>query len=174
MLIKAEKVKEMDRFKKYSIEEIERKLKKIEYAIRAHTHNQFLSKTIRFYAKIQDNKILLETELIKKDDTILIRDFFNYDIFTVKEIVDSSIEIQEEIYNSNESFISKVIYPFDVIEGALDVLEWELKMRKKVGIKQETLSRHTTTYFDNDSKNTVKGYPVALFGFLTPYMNART
>lgn len=174
MLIKTTEVMKMDRFKKYSENEITRKLKKIEYAIRSYTHNQFLSKTIKFYSKIEDNKILLDTELIKADDTILIRDFFNYDIFTVNDVNNGKVEILEDVYNSNNSFIAKVIYPFDVIEGALDVLEWDLKMRNKVGIKQESLSRHSITYFDNDSSNTVNGYPVSLFGFLTPYIKART
>lgn len=155
MLIKVEEVKEMDRFKKYSEDDITRKLKKIEYAIRSYTHNQFLSKTIRFYSKIEDNKILLDTELIRAEDTILIRDFANYDIFVVKKIDNGKIEVGEDIYNSNESFIAKVVYPFDIIEGALDVLEWDLKMRNKVGIKQESISRHSVTYFDNDSSNTV-------------------
>ena len=79
-----------------------------------------------------------------------------------------------DIINSNNNLIVKVIYPFDVIEGALDVLEWDFTMRKKVGIKSETLSRHTTTYYDNDSNNTVNGYPVSVFGFLKSYRKART
>lgn len=174
MLITAEEVKKIDKFKKYAIEDIERKLKKIEYAIRSHTHNKFLSKNIRFNASIENNIILFNTQYIKKNDTVLIKNEFCKDIFTISEIVENGLKIKEDIINSKNNLIVKVIYPFDVIEGALDVLEWDFKMRNKVGIKSETLSRHTTTYYDNDSNNTVNGYPVSLFGFLKPYRKART
>lgn len=173
MLITAEEVKKIDKFKNYAIEDIERKLKKIEYAIRSHTHNQFLSKSIRFNSSIENNVILFNTQYIKKNDTILIKNEFCKDIFTISEIVENGLKIKEDIINSKNNLIVKVIYPFDIIEGALDVLEWDFKMRNKVGIKSETISRHSITYYDNDSNNTVNGYPVSLFGFLKPYRKAR-
>lgn len=174
MLITAEKVKKIDKFKEYNIEDIERKLKKIEYAIRSYTHNKFLFKNIRFYAEIENNIIFLDTQYIKQNDTVLIKNEFCNDIFTISEIVENGLKVKEDIINSKNNLIVKVIYPFDVIEGALDVLEWDFKMRNKVGIKSETLSRHSTTYYDNDSNNTVNGYPVSLFGFLKSYRKART
>lgn len=174
MLITAEEVKKIDKFKDYAIEDIERKLKKIEYAIRSHTHNKFLSKSIRFNSAIENNTILFNTPYIKKNDTVLIKNEFCNDIFTISEVAENGLKIKEDIINSKNNLIVKVIYPFDVIEGALDVLEWDFTMRKKVGIKSETLSRHTTTYYDNDSNNTVNGYPVSVFGFLKSYIKART
>lgn len=174
MLITAEEVKKIDKFKNYTIEDIERKLKKIEYAIRSCTHNQFLSKSIRFNSSIENNIILFNTQYIKKNDTVLIKNEFCKDIFTISEIVENGLKIKEDIINSKNNLIVKVIYPFDIIEGALDVLEWDFKMRNKVGIKSETISRHSITYYDNDSNNTVNGYPVSLFGFLKPYRKART
>ena len=44
------------------------------------------------------------------------------------------------------------------------------KNRPKTGIKSETLSRHSVTYFDQDANNQVMGYPVTLLGFLKPYI----
>lgn len=174
MLILASKVKEMSKFSNYNENEIERKLKKIEYAIRSYTHNEFLSKNIRFEANISDNVILFNTNYIKANDTVLIRNDFIKDIFTIQEIIDSGLKIKEDFENADNNLIVKVVYPFDVIEGALEVLEWDFKMRSKVGVKSETLSRHSLTYYDNDSNNTVNGYPVSLFGFLKPYRKART
>lgn len=174
MLITAEEVKKIDKFKDYKIEDIERKLKKIEYAIRSYTHNKFLSKGIRFNAEVENNIILFNTQYIKKNDTVLIKNEFCKDIFTISEIVESGLKIKEDIINSKNNLIVKVIYPIDVIEGALNVLEWDLKMRNKVGIKSETISRHNITYYDNDSNNTINGYPVSLFGFLKPYRKVRT
>lgn len=174
MLITAEEVKKIDKFKNYTIDDIERKLKKIEYAIRSYTHNKFLSKNIRFNSGIENNIILFNTQYIKKNDTVLISNCFCNDIFTISELVEKGLKVKEDIINSKNNLIVKVIYPYDVIEGALDVLEWDFKMRNKVGIKSETLSRHSMTYYDNDSNNTINGYPVSLFGFLKPYRKART
>ena len=173
MLIPVENVKEIDKFLNYDDNEIERKLKKIEYAIRAYTHNKFLSKNIRFHADIEDNVILYDTDLIQENDTVLIDNTWGQELFTIAEKVENGLRIKENILDSQNDLIVKVVYPFDVIEGALDVLEWDFKMRNKVGVKSESLSRHSISYYDNDSNNTVNGYPVALFGFLTPYKKIR-
>ena len=50
---------------------------------------------------------------------------------------------------------------------------WEIENRSKVGIKSETLSRHSVTYFDLDKTNQVMGYPVSLLGFLEKYKKVR-
>ena len=68
---------------------------------------------------------------------------------------------------------TKVIYPADVKKGVIDLMIWEKNNRQKVGIKSETLSRHSVTYYDQDSNNQVMGYPVSLLGFLKPYMKPR-
>lgn len=57
--------------------------------------------------------------------------------------------------------------------GVLNLLKWEVEHRDKVGVKSETLSRHSVTYYDQDANNTVMGYPVSLLGFLAPYRKAR-
>lgn len=64
-------------------------------------------------------------------------------------------------------------YPDDVIECCINLCEWEVKNRGKVGIKAETLSRHSVTYFDQDASNQMNGYPVSLLGCLKPYRKAR-
>jgi len=73
----------------------------------------------------------------------------------------------------NYNLITKVEYPVDIVQGVINLMKWEVENREKVGIKSETLSRHSVTYFDQDANNTVMGYPVALLGFLQPYMKAR-
>ena len=52
----------------------------------------------------------------------------------------------------------------------LELLKWDIKNRPKTGVKSETLSRYSATYFDQDANNQVMGYPVALLGFLKPYI----
>ena len=107
-------------------------------------------------------------------NNVYISNFFVQDIYTIKEVVDNGLKIKEEFQDEKNNLIIKVVYPDDVILGALDILEWDFKMRGKLGIKSESLSRHNVTYYDNDSNNTVNGYPVSLFSFLKPYRKART
>ena len=69
--------------------------------------------------------------------------------------------------------ITKVVYPFDVQMGIINMLKWDLDNRNKVGIASESISRHSVTYFNMDGDNSSIGYPKSLVGFLKPYMKAR-
>lgn len=64
-------------------------------------------------------------------------------------------------------------YPMDVKLGAVNMINWELTNREKVGVASETISRHSVTYFDLSGENSTMGYPKALLGFLRPYKRAR-
>jgi hypothetical protein len=64
-------------------------------------------------------------------------------------------------------------YPADIKMGVVNLMKWEADNRDKVGIQSESLSRHSVTYADMTASNTINGYPVALMGFLKPYMKAR-
>ncbi|MBO7252708.1 MAG: phage gp6-like head-tail connector protein [Oscillospiraceae bacterium] len=64
-------------------------------------------------------------------------------------------------------------YPMDVKMGAIQMLIWDLDNRGKVGVQSETISRHSVTYYNLDGNTSSMGYPVALLGFLKPYMRAR-
>jgi hypothetical protein len=57
--------------------------------------------------------------------------------------------------------------------GIINLMKWEKNNRDKVGVKSETISRHSVTYFDQDASNQVMGYPVSLLGFLELYKKAR-
>ena len=78
----------------------------------------------------------------------------------------------DQRFNSID-LVTKVEYPANVIQGVVNLLIWDQTNKKKVGIKSETLSRHSVTYYDQDVNNQVMGYPVSLLGFLSPYMKAR-
>ena len=64
-------------------------------------------------------------------------------------------------------------YPADIKKGIVDMMQWDLTHRGKVGIASETLSRHSVTYFDMGADNSAMGFPKALLGFLKPYKKAR-
>lgn len=66
----------------------------------------------------------------------------------------------------------EIVYPDDIKMGVVRLIEWDEKMRSKVGVQSESISRHSVTYQDQTS-NTINGYPAHLMGFLKPYMKAR-
>lgn len=92
---------------------------------------------------------------------------------TITEITDRFIRVDVDLYKYPENLVTKVEYPADIKAGLLELLKWDVKNRPKTGIKSETLSRHSVTYFDQDANNQVMGYPVTLLGFLKPYIKAR-
>lgn len=64
-------------------------------------------------------------------------------------------------------------YPMDVKMGVMNMLNWDLENRDKVGIQSETISRHSVTYFNMDGDNSTMGFPKSLLGFLKPYKRAK-
>lgn len=97
----------------------------------------------------------------------------NDGLYGIAEITDEGITLDGDVYDFPLNTVTKVIYPADVQKGVIDLMIWEKDNRSKVGIKSETLSRHSVTYYDQDTNNQVMGYPVSLLGFLKPYMKPR-
>ena len=147
---------------------LEVKLQALESLIRKYTNNNFQLRSIRSQSAVLDNQILTPPQYLKIGDTIQISDsLLNNGVYTVKEITDS------DLIDCQKNLITKVEYPPDVIMGAVNMLKWDLQNRDKVGIQSETISRHSVTYFNMDSDNSVMGYPKSLLGFLKPYIKAR-
>lgn len=168
--------KHVEGIEEWTDEKLERKLKAVEQAIRSHTNNNFQDRAYRSTADIVSGVIHLDSPVpFKADDTIQISESsFNNGLFTVLTIADgTSFTLLEELTDENNVLVTKIVYPADVVDCCINLLEWEANNRSKVGIKSETLSRHSVTYFDLDSSNQVMGYPVSLMGGLTPYMKAR-
>lgn len=164
------------KIKDISDEKLIKKLKAIEKAIRKHTNNNFMDIKFRTFGKIQDNLICVNSyPYFLEGDNIEISHSLNNDVYTIKEISQGNIAIAEDVqlFDCQNVMITKVVYPEDIQEGVINMLKWDFGLRNKVGIKSETLSRHSVTYFDMDASNSLKGYPISLLGFLEDYMKAR-
>lgn len=173
MLISAEKLRSLISTNE-SDETIHMKLTALENLIRSYTHNSFQIREIRSYSEVFDNKIVSPPQYIAVGDTIQIsQSLLNNGIYTVTEIADEGVTVSGNLVDCSGNLITKVSYPPDVILGAVNLYEWDLKNRAKVGIQSETISRHSVTYFNMDGDNAVMGYPKSLLGFLKPYMKAR-
>lgn len=150
-----------------------RKLKAVEALIRDETNNNFQISAMRLEAKTLDGIICGISPYINAGDTIEINESVNEGIYTVLEVTDGIIRVDGKLYPAAQNLITRVVYPESVQEGVLNLLKWEFTMREKTGIKSESLSRHSVTYFDMDAVNSLDGYPVSLMGFLEPYYKAR-
>ncbi len=159
--------------KDVSENELERKINAIESLIRDETNNNFQMRRMRFYAPSEQEGVIGSSPFLEPGDTVEINESINEGIYTVVKIENGIIGLDRKLYAAGCNMVTKVVYPEAVKEGVLNMLQWELNMRSKTGIKSETLSRHSVTYFDMDAANSIDGYPASLLGFLEPYYKAR-
>ena len=174
MIISVEEAKALVDVNGWTDDKILRKLNAIEQTIRAYTNNNFQQRAYRKTADIVGGLFYMEEPLFKPGDTVQVSESeVNAGLFTVSAVAEDSIIVEEDVLDEAEVLVTKVVYPDDVVDCALNLLEWEVKNRAKVGIQSETLSRHSVTYFAQDASNQVMGYPAALLGGLKAYRKAR-
>lgn len=162
--------------------EIEEKLKFLEITIRNLTNNKFLDRRIRSNSRLvfnSQNKTITGDNFLnkgfRKGDSIDIDEcYLNKGIFTISEVTHGSIKVAEELFDEdNITLITKIVYPYDLIQGAIKLIQYDFKMSDKIGVKQESISRYSVTYYDVNSTESVEGYPAALMKFLNKYKKLR-
>ena len=176
MIISVEKAKGLVSFPdSWTDEKIKMKLLAVEQTIRAYTNNNFQNRDIRIQADIRAGVFMSESLIPFDDgDTIQISESrFNKGLFTVSiaETDDTTFTVSEQTRDEDDVLVTKVEYPADVVNCCVDLMEWAVNFAGKVGIKSETLSRHSVTY--EDSATMFMGYPASLLGCLKPYRKAR-
>lgn len=175
MIISVDEVKRLIDFGNWTDERLERKLKAIEQVIRSYTNNNFQVRSYRRTADIVGGLFVVEALTpFSAGDTVQISESeLNEGLYTVDYADDSTFRVSENVMDEKDVLVTKIEYPEDVVDCALNLLEWEIKNRSKVGIQSETLSRHSVTYFAQDANNQVMGYPVSLLGALKAYRKCR-
>ncbi|MGP1361069.1 MAG: hypothetical protein ACTTK5_01340 [Candidatus Fimenecus sp.] len=183
MIISAFEVRDLPEVKthsEFSENEIQSKLNALELLIRSYTNNNFQKRGIRFAA---DSGISYKTHMlngyhpfIERGDTVQISESgVNDGLYIVKNVFESEkrTELDKKLYPVRHNLITKIEYPDDIKAGVIKLLQWDLDSLSRIGVKSETISRHSVTYFEQDKNNEIMGYPAALMGFLTPYIKAR-
>ena len=176
MLISAGDLKSYhNKFKDIEDDLITRKLSVIENAIRTHTNNNFQKRLVRFSASVEGGIIKGASPYLKTLDTIEISDGVNKGLYTIISIENNEIKTIEPLYDYPKQLITKVEYPIEIIEGAIDILDWELIKKGKdlTGVASESISRHNVSYVQRTKENSIKGYPIELFDFCEDYMRPR-
>lgn len=173
MLITVKEMKELYKdkdFSKFSDERLERKLASIETAIRKYTHNPFQNRFKRVYAISIDKVVYCETTLFNVGDTVQITSSkINDGLYVIKEKTDDSMVLDKDVYDTPNMLITKIEYPLDLIDGCVELLDWECNYKDKQGLSSETISRHSVSYKNYDENNTIEGYPSELFNFAKKY-----
>lgn len=152
---------------------VERKIRAIESLIRSETNNNFQDRTVRLKVPSCNGFLIGRSSYLAVGDTVEISDSVNRGLYAVVSIGEEYIKVDKILHDSASNTVTKVVYPEDVQEGVLNMLQWDFTMRGKVGIKTESLSRHSVTYYDMDDQNSLNGYPASLIGFLEPYRQMR-
>lgn len=154
-------------------EQLEAKLKGIESAIRGETNNNFQNRKFRFNAPTNNSALLFKSPYFAVGDTIHITQSVNEGLYVITSVEDDMITLDKPVFPAKSNLVTKVEYDDNVKMGVVNLMKWELSMRDKVGVSSETISRHSVTYFSQDTSNMLMGYPKALTGFLEPYYKAR-
>jgi hypothetical protein len=118
---------------------------------------------------------------IKTGDTLeLVGADVNNGLFEVLAIdldtVYLTLECRGEIrakgeYNKAQLFL--VRYPADIKGCVRGLIEYDKYMKGKRGVKSETISRMSLTYYDVNASENVDGYPAALLGSLKKWRKVR-
>lgn len=177
MIISVEELMALPEFANQDANIMKQKLDSLELLIRKYTNNNFQNRNIRFTASvIEGNYLNNVSPYIRVGDTVQISESeVNDGLYVVDMVKEDRIRVKEDhhLFLTDHNLVTKVEYPADIKMGIINMMKWEIGNRNKVGIKQETLSRHSVTYFDQDANNQVMGFPVSLLGFLEPYKKAR-
>ncbi len=172
----------VEELKKYiktteSDEVLEAKLQALELMIREYTNNRFhQNPPVRIKADVVGGVFASESIPFKVGDTVQVTmgdKATDCGIYTVKEVSGDTFTVKEPVEDMWSVNVTKVLYKMDVKMGIVNMMQWDLKNRAKVGIQSETISRHSVTYFNMDGDNSTMGFPKSLMGFLKPYKKAR-
>ena len=153
----------------------------LEAACRSLTNNKFQNRHIRFkeIEFVGTNLIAIQDPIVglKVGDTIEVNySHYNDGLFVIEEIAGKQIKVQGTpfiVANTGGSMLTLVQYPADIARGIKKLIAYDKKMASKIGIKSESISRMSITYYDVNASENIDGYPASLLSFLTKYEKMR-
>lgn len=155
-----------------SDELITAKMQAVEAVIRRYTNNNFQQRMARFEGRSSGSKIYGNPQYFRVGDTVQISaSGVNDGLYVVQEIGTDSITVNQSLFDVENNLVTRIFYPSDVKQCAVDLYRWKQTNGAKVGIKSETLSRHSVTY--EDSASLYMGYPVGILNGLLLHRKAR-
>lgn len=150
----------------------------LEISIRELTNNPFQNRLVRFCnLRFEGETTVIvfdEVEGLRSGDTIQISaSKWNNGLYVIKEIAGNTITLDGNprlfTGNDKEAYLTKVEYPADILAGVRKLLKYDAQMTDKMGLKSKSVSRVSETYFDQNSGETINGYPAAMMSFVDKY-----
>ena len=153
----------------------------LETSVRELTNNNFQNVHIRFKGIefVGNNLIAVNDPIvgIKTGDTIEVNySHYNDGLYVIESIDGKQITVQGTpffVANTSSSMLTLVQYPADIARGIKKLIAYDKKMASKIGIKSESISRMSITYYDVNASENIDGYPASLLSFLTKYEKMR-
>lgn len=152
------------------------RLKSIEEVIRQYTHNNFQNRNVRFVAESSGNRLIGSHSYFRVGDTIQIsQSMVNDGLYEIQAVSDDYLTIDKDLFDRPFNKVTKIEYPADVVQCAIDLFEWKMNFGSKVGVKSEseTLSKHSESTTYEDSSTLFYGYPMGILKGLAKHMKAR-
>ena len=172
MIISVENLKKQIDCGTISDEVLTVKLEAIESVIRAYTNNNFQQRSVRFAGHSKGMSVYGSPQYFTVGDTVQISSSgVNDGLYQITKVSADHLELDKPLVSIEYNLVTKIQYPADVIQCAVDLYSWKQNMGEKVGIKSETISRHSVTY--EDSATLFMGYPVGILNGLNLYKKAR-
>ncbi|MBN6206298.1 hypothetical protein JYK21_07525 [Ralstonia pickettii] len=150
-----------------------------EQAVRVLTNNNFQVKQVRYPIKwVGDQFIMVDSDVkgIREGDTIELNyTHYNDGVYKVLNVSEGIVTLQAELFpeEPKQAILTLVRYPPDIKRGIKKLIQYDKKMAGKIGVKSETISRMSTTYYDVNASDNTDGYPAALLSFLNKYKKMR-
>ena len=176
MIISVDKIKEHIDCGELTDNVILTRLKAIEQVIRAFTHNNFQNRNARFEAEASSSVLFGASPFIKVGDTVQIsQSQVNDGLYTVIAVASDQTTLDGELFETKKNLVTKIHYPADVVQCAIDLFEWKLNFGSKIGIKSESesLSNHSESVTYEDSATLFMGYPTGILKGLALHSKAR-
>lgn len=154
-----------------------------ESMVRKLTNNNFQIKDIRLSNVSFESPNLIHIHSgdltgFRLNDTVEVNNSsYNDGIYTISEVTDRTIKVNglETFISSSsaDAIVTLVKYPSDIKRGVKKLIQYDKKMSDKLGVKSETVSRMSTTYYDVNASENIEGYPASLLSFLKKYKKMR-
>lgn len=155
-----------------SDDQIRLQLDAIEAVIRAYTNNNFQNRAVRFCGRSTGSDLVIMPSFLKAGDTVQISESINNNgLYVITAVADDHITVDRELWDDFHNLITLISYPADVVQCAVDLFNWKTSKGDKVGIKSETLSRHSVSY--EDSAQLYMGFPIGILNGLRLWKKVR-
>lgn len=152
--------------------EMECRLEAIESVIRAYTANRFQIRPIRFRAASREGILMGCHPAMLPGDTVEISQSGGNDgIYTVTENDGETLRLSSALLDGAQNVVTAVRYPPAVKQCAADLLKWAILRGDKIGVKSESIGRHSVTY--EGGEEMYMGYPAGILEGLKLYRKAR-